>query len=242
MATQQEVLEGHTVVDLKAFAADHDVDLEGATTKSAIIEALVETTTEQEVADYFDEEVDVATEEDVPTEEEAPAAVAGDPALTDPKSVAEATFEGSTSDPATREEGTTASDVPPDSPQGEKPSDAGAEAYPFPPGGDVEVLLLDDTEYEGEYESPLAVDDWVILDGAHELVPDRLDGHMAVVIKAPSQVAPDVVDGPNAARTPIPDEPITVRTRDEANVTLNLPADAFKAVGKGGRSGVLPVA
>lgn len=170
----------------------------------------------------------------------APEAVL-DPNLTDPEGVARERVEGRTSDPANRVEGTNIADVPPDLNEGPKSSDAGPEAYPFPPGGDVDVALVDPDGGPDEYDPPLNVDDWVVLDGSHELVPDRLDGHMAYVISAPNQTAPDVHDHPNAALTPVPDAAITVRTRDEVNATLHLPMDAFKAVGKGGRSAILPV-
>lgn len=163
-----------------------------------------------------------------------------DPALMDPEGVARDRVEGRTSDPATRQEGTTADEVQSDINVGPKQSDAGPEQYPFPPQGDVDVSLLDSSEQDGEYTAPLTVEDWVVLDGSHELVPDRLDGHIAYVIDAPSEAAPDVHDHPNAALTPVKDAAIHVRTRDEVDAQLFLPMDAFKTVGRGGRSAVLP--
>ena len=110
-------------------------------------------------------------------------------------------------------------------------------------GGDVDVADLDDTEYEGEFSPPLTVEDWVVLDGSHEDVPDELDGHIAYVVNAPSKPAPDAdPDSLNAARVPNDDRGITVRTRDDHNSTLTLPREAFKAVGRGGRNAVLPIA
>jgi hypothetical protein len=82
------------------------------------------------------------------------------------------------------------------------------------------------------------VDDWVVLDGDHELVPDSLDGHLAYIVDAPSVPVPGGTDFNHAARTPAPGAAITVRTRDQYNATLTLPEEAFKAVGRGGRSAV----
>jgi hypothetical protein len=275
MASQKEHLEGAKVDELRNFAAENEIDLEGATTKAEIVDKIAASrkAPAEEVKDTFPLDEEEETDEDTEDEEEeetqpggptaTPAEEAGesramrhsvspdrvtrepeallDPSLTDPEGVARDRVEGRTSDPANRVEGVTAAEVPADLSEGPKQSDAGPEAYPFPPGGDVDVSLVDPGNSSEEYDPPLNVDDWVILDGAHELVPDRLDGHMAYVIEAPNQTAPDVHDHPNAALTPVPDAGIKVRTRDEVNATLILPFEAFKAVGKGGRSAVLPV-
>lgn len=164
-------------------------------------------------------------------------AIPGDPALGDVREFAAPHVEGRTSDPATRTEDTPARDVAPDQPAtGDKATDD--PEYDFPPAGDVDVALLDDEHHEGEYPPPVNVEDWVVLDGTHEDVPDRLDGHFAVVLNAPNQTAPDVNPSPNAAQSLDPEGVFIVRTRDEANTTLQLPFDAFKAVGKGGRNAV----
>lgn len=283
MASQKEHLMSTTVDNLRDFAHENEVDLEGATTKEEIADKIAakKSPSADEVKEAFplDEEADEEEETDEEdTEEEdgeeitldeaqrrsdaeaaagesraarhdfadpnrvtrGPEAVL-DPALTDPEGVARERVEGRTSDPANRHEDTRIGDVLPDISEGPKPTDGGEEAYPFPPAGDVDIALVDPGNSSEEYDPPLNVDDWVILDGNHELVPDRLDGHMAFVLNAPSQTAPDVYDHPNAALTPVPDAGITVRTRDEVNATLILPMEAFKAVGKGGRSSILPV-
>jgi hypothetical protein len=166
-----------------------------------------------------------------------------DPALDDQTEAVKERLEGRTSDPATRAEGTTASEVEPDTSDAAKATDAGPEAYPFPPAGDVDILLVEAGSGEGEYPPALNVDDWVVLDGSHDSVPDRLDGHLAIVVDAPSEPIPDSGRDPDhAIRTPVEDAAITVRTRDEADATLVIPFDAIKAVGRGGRSAVLPVA
>lgn len=244
--TQREVLEQAKVQEMRELAAEKEIDLAGATTREEIAEELVASTkvSAEEIKQRFGkgnggnegEQADVTQPTRVTRSPEALL----DPALTEPGSLAKARADGRTSDPATRTEGTLAADVPPDLNEGPKQSDAGPTNYPFPPGGDVEVALAEPGSGEGEYRAALEVDDWVVLDGSHELVPDRLDGHIAYIVNAPSQAAPDVHDHPNAARTPVPDAGITVRTRDEVNATLVLPMDAFKAVGKGGRAAVLP--
>lgn len=150
-----------------------------------------------------------------------------DPALTDPVGTAKERVQGRTSDAAQRQAGVVASDVPPDINAGPKQSDAGPTMYPFPPGGDVDVATVPQGDTSNEYFPNLEVEDWVILDGSHELVPDRLDGRRAVVLDAPRYLVP-------LSRR---DEVfITVRTRDEANATLSIPLAATKEIQKGGVS------
>lgn len=148
-----------------------------------------------------------------------------DPALVDPVGTAKARVEGRTSDAATRKANIDLSTVAPDISEGAKPSDGGPEAYPFPPQGDVEVATVDPGNGKGEYFPNLEVDDWVVLDGSHDLVPETLDGRRAVVLDAPRYLVPwDKKD----------EVWITVRTRDDKNATLHIPLAAVKEVQKGG--------
>lgn len=184
-----------------------------------------------------------APAEDAPAEE-APAEEApgptGDPALDDPESLAKA-VEGTTSDPTTRAEGTSVGDTPSDPTVGlAKPSDA--PDYPFPPGGDVEVALVKPGSGEGEYPPAWTAEDWVVLDGSHPDVPDRLDGKIAGVIEARNIPVPGGDGSPNQALTADPEANVLVRVRDDpSNALLSLPPEAFKRVAKGGRTELLPV-
>jgi hypothetical protein len=150
-----------------------------------------------------------------------------DPALVDPDKAAAERAEGRTSDAKTRDENTHVDEVAPDLNVGVKPSDGGEERYPFPPQGDVEVASVEPGSGEGEYMLPLEVEDWVVLDGSHELVPDRLDGRRAAVLDAPRYLIPE------SARA---DTWITCRTRDDVNATLHIPLDAVKSIEKNGTS------
>jgi len=164
-----------------------------------------------------------------------------DPALTDPTAGAIERSEGRTSDAANREAGVLQGDVPPDLNEGAKPSDAGPEAYPFPPGGDVEIATIPEGDSQGEFMAPLEAEDWVILDGSHEMVPDRLDGHYAVVIDAP-RIMCNCDWAPRTHEHMHPTAAILVRTRDEANATFAVPFEAFKQVLRGGlRTSSTPV-
>lgn len=148
-----------------------------------------------------------------------------DPALTDPIGTAKARVEGRTSDAATRQAHIDLTTVAPDINEGAKPSDAGPVAYPFPPQGDVEVATVDPGNGKGEFFPNLEIDDWVVLDGSHNLVPDTLDGRRAVILDAPRYLVPwDKKD----------EVWITVRTRDDKNATLHIPLAAVKEVQKGG--------
>jgi hypothetical protein len=156
----------------------------------------------------------------------SPASTEGfDPALFDPEAAAVDRVEGSTSDAASRSEGNLAAETPADRGYDEHPSDGGPERYPFPTGGDVEVATIDAGNGEGEYLSPLDIEDWVVLDGEHELVPERLAGRRAVVLDAPRYLIP--VGQEDSVW-------ITVRTRDEVNATLSIPLSAVSEVQKRG--------
>jgi hypothetical protein len=164
-----------------------------------------------------------------------------DPALNDPSAAPAERAAGRTSDAANRDAGVLQGDVPPDRSEGTKPSDAGPEAYPFPPGGDVEVATIDSADQQGEFRAPLEAEDWVILDGTSDLVPDRLDGHYAVIVEAP-RIMCNCEWAPRTHEHMHPTAGIRVRTRDEANATLVLPFEAFKQVLRGGlRSAATPV-
>lgn len=165
-------------------------------------------------------------------DEALPEARTGDPAsldpnLTDPETAARERVAGRTSDAATRDADVLHSEVLPDLSDGLKSSDAGPDQYPFPPQGDVEVLTVDPGNGKGEFFPNLEIEDYVILDGDHDMVPDRLDGRRAVVTDAPRYLIPmDKKD----------ETWITVRTRDEVNATLHIPLSATKGIEKGGKS------
>jgi hypothetical protein len=151
-----------------------------------------------------------------------------DPMLVNPEKVARERVSGSTSDALNRVENARASDVKPDAQvDAVKSSDAGAEAYPFPPQGDVDVATVDPGSGEGESMPALTAEDWVILDGSSDAVPDRLDGRPAVVLSAPAE--PMTEENKD-------DYEITVRTRDDVNATLTIPLSAVKSIDRGGRN------
>lgn len=177
------------------------------------------------------EEPDNPTPEPAPNgddDEESATASSLDPMLVDPEKVARERVSGSTSDAASRLEDARAADVGADAQvDAVKSSDAGAEAYPFPPQGDVDVATVDPGSGEGESMPALTAEDWVILDGSNDAVPDRLDGRPAVVISAPAE--PMTAENKD-------DYEITVRTRDDVNATLTIPLDAVKSIDRGGRN------
>jgi hypothetical protein len=144
--------------------------------------------------------------------------------------------EGRTSDAATRTEGTNLEEVKSDISESAKPTDGGADVYPFPPQGDVDIATVNSKPQKGEKLPPLPVGAWVRL-GDHELVPDRLKGHIAYVVTSPTQLC-------NCDYAPVTHEHqsetagITVKTRDEVGATLTLPKEAFSEVSLDGRHGV----
>lgn len=147
---------------------------------------------------------------------------------------------GRTSDPSTRTEDARAADVEPDR-QGliAKPSDAGAEAYPFPPGGDVDVSLVPTQTVEGEKQAPIPVGAFVRL-ADHESVPKRLVGHVALVTVSPTILC-NCNFAPRTHEHQAVNQPLTVQMRDETNATLQLYPEAFEAVGRQGRHELLPI-
>ena len=158
----------------------------------------------------------------------------GDPMLDDAESVVKERLEGKTSDAASRVEGTSYEDVDPDpSTAPDKASDA--EDYAFPPGGDVDVLTIDPGSGDGEFFTPPTIEDWVVLDGAADEVPDALDGTRAAVLG---------YSLPEGVEEPIPWEDrdqviLNVKTRDQYNATLFVPFSAVKRVEV---RGITPVA
>lgn len=207
-----------TKQELYDLAEEHGVDVPDGATKADIEEAL-------SAAGVNVESNDTAAED-------APAAP-GDPALFDPQSLAEAQA-GTVNDPATRSDAE--AEIEPAPAVGAQAS----ETSTAPAGGDVEVALLPADDNAGEWHAPLNVEDWVVLDGSHDEVPDRLDGHIAYVVQSHSVPAPDSQGGPNSAQALDEDAPVTVRTRDEADALLVLPLSAIKEVGRGGRNALLP--
>lgn len=151
-----------------------------------------------------------------------------DPMLVDPAGVQKAALAGSTSDPSTHVEGYAIADVTADpSTATDKASDA--EDYAFPQGGDFDVALLEPVEAEGELFVPPSIEDWVVLDGESEAVPDILGGRRAAIIT----VDPEPV--PLADKDSVE---LTVRTRDDTNATLHITmADVLQVQ----RRGVSPV-
>lgn len=128
-----------------------------------------------------------------------------------------------TSDSASRSADVNVQDVAPDPVSlVNKPSDAGAERYPFPPAGDVDVATVSSKHRKGETEAPLTLEDWVWLDGSDERVPDYLDGRRAAIIA--------ITVGDDGT------ESFEVRTRDEYNATLYIDRDAVTAIDRGGRT------
>lgn len=156
--------------------------------------------------------------------------------MTDPEQAQQERFPGTTSDAATREEGTVARDVPPDpNDDPDKPSDD--PDYDFPPQGDVDVATVDAGSGEGERLTKPTLEDWVVLDGSHEQVPDVLDGRRAAIINVHPENAWDERDLLKEEYEP-EDVSLTVRTRDDYGATLYLPLDAIKDIQ---RRGVSPV-
>jgi len=149
-----------------------------------------------------------------------------DPMLVDPIAAQQERFAGTTSDASTRAEGTVASDVDPDpADDPNKPSDA--ENYAFPPAGDVDIATVDPGSGEGESLVAPTLEDWVVLDGSHDAVPDALDGRRAVILQLiPLQ---DVY-----TQEEWDDTSLTVRTRDDYGATLTIPTDAIKTIQRGG--------
>jgi hypothetical protein len=230
MATKEELAASLSKEQLASLAEESGLQLEGNETKDELIEAVANSRkiskedleTEATAVGANPDDTDDEDEEDV--QEETADTGSLDPMLVDPDKVARERVKGTTSDASQRVEGATAADTPADPGELAKASDAGAEAYPFPAQGDVDVATVDPAEGAEEFMAPLEVEDWVVL-GEHELVPERLVGRRAVVLEAPRDLVPvDEAD----------DTEIKVRTRDEVNATLVIPLSAVAEVQKRG--------
>jgi hypothetical protein len=219
--TKEELAYEAKVAQLKELAKEHEVDLEGATTKDDIVEKLVasrKVTREDLAALTSDDEDDSETDDSSKTStssstaEATPAQAAG---LVDPAEYARE--RSGTSDPANREEGTDIADVEPDITVGEKSSDA--PDYDFPPGGDVDRALLSAKKHKGESKAPVEIDSIIKL-GKNKAVPDDLVGHFATITAKTTDA--------NGK------EHFTLRTRDEHNAVVYADAEAFAEVHPGG--------
>ena len=149
-----------------------------------------------------------------------------DPMIVDPAAEQQEKFEGTTSDASTHVEGTSAADVPPD-PNTNPDKATDAENYDFPPAGDVDISTVDPGGGEGEVMPKPTLEDWVVLDGTNDAVPDALDGRRAVILAIlPDQefYTPEEWD----------EVSLTVRTRDDYGATLSIPTDAVKQLQRGG--------
>lgn len=221
MATKKELLDEFTEEGLRELAVKHNVKLQGES-EDEIREEMVNSAVTKAEIETYSAQVD----------RQEGAAPAEDGSSTDPalsadvdEQVAEAA-KGTSTDAASRAEGTSVEDVEQAPNYGDKPSDE--EGYNFPPQGDVEVLTIEEQatieESAGHLLAPLEVEDWVVL-GEHELVPDRLVGRRAVVLEAPRGMTP--VEN-------LDDVWVKVRTRDEVNATLVIPIAATTAIQRGG--------
>jgi hypothetical protein len=228
MATKKELLDEFTEAGLRELAVKHNVDLQGETEEDIREEMVNSAVTKAEIETYS---AQVDRQEGAAPAEGSDSTAGQDPALANDvdEQVKEAA-KGTSTDAATRTEGTTVDEVDQAPNYGDKPTDEvddeGNSTYDFPPQGDVEILTVEETEADGELIAPLEVEDAVIL-GEHELVPDRLVGRRAYVLEAPRGMTnPDKLD----------ETWVTVKTRDEVNAKLVLPMSAFKEIQKGGLS------
>jgi len=226
-----------TRAELDALAEDEHLDPADYRTKEELVSAL--TDLENETADEKRERLEARRDElkqstgkkrrtkVVDTTE--PGAL--DRMITDPEEAQRERFDGTTSDASTRQEGVVARDVPPDPDEGEKQSDA--EDYDFPPGGDVDIATVEVIEGEDESFVRPSLEDWVVLDGSHEAVPDQLDGRRAVIldVRVRGEYADDLIPAED-----LPDVTLTVRTRDDYSATLYIPWDAVRELQKRGIS------
>lgn len=101
------------------------------------------------------------------------------------------------------------------------------EEAPETTGGDIDISTLSTKSLPGEHPALIIEGTWGILDGAHEDVPEEVGGHLATVIEAPLiyHNSDDFSNRPYATNDP--DRKLTVRTRDQYNVLLEVAADAF---------------
>jgi hypothetical protein len=238
MATEAE-LKGMSRAELDELAKDEHLDPDDYSNKDELVAALAEL--EDETDDEKRERLESRRDElkkangkkkqrrVVDTTE--PGAL--DRMITDPVGAQQERFEGTTSDASTRTEGTRADEVPPDPSEGTKPSDE--EDYDYPPQGDVDISTVEIIEADGERLTKPTLEDWVVLDGSHEQVPDALDGRRAVILNVHPENAWDERDLLKEDYVP-EDVSLTVRTRDDYSATLYLPLDALKEIQRRGVS------
>jgi len=208
MATKEELAEETKVQQLRQLAADNEVDLEGATTKDEIVAKIVASNK------ITKGDLEGATGDGDQSKSPTPAPQTG--GLVNPAEAAKESFEGRTSDPASRKVGTDISETDSDINAGVHSSDS--RDYEFPPGGDVDRSLLSTKKQKSETLAPVEIDSIVTL-GDDKSVPKELVGHMATIVTKID------TDGT---------EQFTVRTRDEHNATLYVGREAFAEVHPGG--------
>jgi hypothetical protein len=111
-----------------------------------------------------------------------------------------------------------------------------SEVFPEKRPIDVDIAALKDKpldEPDAEYLAPLNGESWVVLDGEHELVDDRYDGAVAMVLAAPTNHFEDEFTG--AEHDYLPEgAQVTVKERGQG-VTMVLPLEAFKEIHNHGR-------
>jgi len=198
-------------LDLPADATRQDF-IDAVTADSSITKATIEEA--RGVTDQADTAADTTTEE--------PAAQGSlDPALNDPVGTAQAAAEGTSIDAATHVEGFEG-EVAPGPSSGAQASE-GATVV----SGDFDQATAEVIESDTEWFPGINADDWVVLDGASERVPDALDGARAVVLNAPTEA---VLYGERGTVE------LTVRTRDQYNATLSILGEDVKQVLKGSQT------
>lgn len=239
MATESD-LSGMTRQELDELAEENHLDPADYSNKADLIEALTPivdgSETDEEKRERLEARRDQLTQSSEEDEEDSESEAAskpgnikerpGDPMMDDPDAVQQERFDGTTSDAATRKEGVVAGDVPPDpNSDPNKPSDA--ENYDFPPAGDVDIATVDEGSGEGEVLVAPTIEDWVVLDGSNESVPEALDGRRAFIIN---------IDPVQDYYTPEEWEELklTVRTRDDYSATLYVGTDAIKEIHRRG--------
>jgi hypothetical protein len=108
------------------------------------------------------------------------------------------------------------------------------------PGEDQEVSVV---PAEGETAEVIPVGAWVQL-GFGESIPEEVQGHFATVTDAPKRLVTDGELSPRPYYERVPDVPITVQTRDQFSMILQIEPDeegTIISIDAKGRSGVLPI-
>lgn len=97
---------------------------------------------------------------------------------------------------------------------------------------DVDVADVPDKKFKGESPPLVLAGYWARL-AVHEDVPERFQGHIAAILESPWTSSPYANDEQAAAIAGYrydKDKLFLVRTRDEADATLELPFEAFSEV------------